>query len=141
LILNATDESQVEDALIHQNIHNGGKWKPTNCVPSHHTAILIPFRNREDHLLQFLINMHPILSRQKISYSIYLIEPIADIKFNRALLLNIGFIEANRDSNDEWDCYVLHDVDLLPEDDRNMYTCEGSAFHLSRRIDVFNYRY
>ena len=41
--------------------------------------------------------MHPFLTRQKINYGFYLIEPIDNIRFNRALIMNIGFVEALRD--------------------------------------------
>ena len=36
--------------------------------------------------------------------------------FNRAMLLNIGFVEATQD--EAWQCCIFHDVDLIPEDDR-----------------------
>jgi hypothetical protein len=36
----------------------------------------------------------------------------------RALLFNIGFQEATRLF--PWDCFVFHDVDLYPEDDRSL---------------------
>ena len=41
------------------------------------------------------------------------------ILFNdfRATLMNIGFVEANRVDRD-FKCFIFHDVDLLPEDDR-----------------------
>ena len=35
---------------------------------------------------------------------------------------------------------MFHDVDLLPEDDRNLYTCGAQPRHLSASVDKFNYR-
>ena len=40
-----------------------------------------------------------------------------DELFNRGTLMNIGFVEALKVSED-FDCFVFHDVDLLSEDDR-----------------------
>jgi hypothetical protein len=57
-------------------------------------AFIIPYRDRVANLLVWLNNMHPYLTRQKINYGIYLIEPVENITFNRALLMNIGFVEA-----------------------------------------------
>ena len=34
--------------------------------------------------------MHQFLTRQKINYGIYLIEPVEKLVFNRGLLMNIG---------------------------------------------------
>ena len=41
--------------------------------------------------------------------------------FNRAALLNVGFLEAIKDR--EFDCFAFHDIDLLSEDDRHLYHC------------------
>ena len=49
--------------------------------------------------------------------------------FNRAMLLNVGFEEAMSDRN--WTCAIFHDVDLLPEDDRNIYSCPEQPRHVS----------
>jgi hypothetical protein len=106
-------EEQVEKSLAEQKIELGGKWKPKNCRARHHVAILIPFRDRHAHLTNFLLNMHPIFARQQISYGIYLIEPMQGIKFNRGLLLNIGFNESNNDGNGSWQCHAFHDVGEL----------------------------
>ena len=35
---------------------------------------------------------------------------------------------------------VFHDVDLLPEDDRNLYTCPDQPRHMSVAVDKFQYK-
>jgi hypothetical protein len=54
------------------------------------------------------------------------------------MLMNIGFIEAIKEKN--YDCFVFHDVDLLPEDDRIIYSCPTQARHLSVAVDVLGYK-
>ena len=39
----------------------------------------------------------------------------------------------------DFNCLVFHDVDLLPEDDRILYTCSDQPRHLSVAIDKFKY--
>jgi len=60
-----------------------------------------------------------------------------DDPFNKGILMNVGFVETLKLYN--YDCFVFHDVDLLPEDDRNMYTCPEQPKHMSVAVDVFNY--
>ena len=55
------------------------------------------------------------------------------------MLMNIGAAEALR--QDAYQCFVFHDVDLLPEDDRNIYSCPEQPRHMSVAIDVFKYKY
>ena len=52
----------------------GGRYKPYACSANHRAAIIIPFRNREEHLLLFLQHMHPFLQRQQIEYGIFIVE-------------------------------------------------------------------
>ena len=134
------DEDEIKRLLSEQNILIGGRWEPNYCKARHHVAILIPYRNREQHLEQFLLHMHPLFARQELSYKIYLIEPVENITFNRGLLLNIGFIESNKDSNDTWQCHAYHDVDLISEDDRTLYYCTESPIHMSYRINKHKYK-
>ena len=54
------------------------------------------------------------------------------------MLLNIGVLEAAKDG--DWQCFCLHDVDLILENDRNLYTCPERPKHLSVAVDKFNYR-
>ncbi|NXU52443.1 B4GT4 galactosyltransferase, partial [Turnix velox] len=105
-----------------------GRYHPTECSALHHVAILIPFRNRERHLLYLLEHLHPFLQRQQLDYGIYVIHQAGNTKFNRAKLLNIGYIEALKEAN--WDCFIFHDVDLVPENDFNSYTCDKQPKHL-----------
>ncbi|KAF3860515.1 hypothetical protein F7725_000770 [Dissostichus mawsoni] len=99
----------------------GGHYRPPDCEPRHHTAIVVPYRNRQIHLRALLYHLHPFLQRQQIHYSIYIVQQWGNSTFNRAKLLNVGVREALRD--EDWSCIFLHDVDLLPENDHNTYTC------------------
>lgn len=115
----------------------GGEFSPAQCEPKDKVAVVIPYRNREDHLKVFLAHIHPILMRQNIHYRVFVVEQSDKQTFNRALLFNVGFKEAlNMDS---WQCFVFHDVDLLPEDDRNLYTCPDQPRHMSVAVDKFKY--
>ena len=42
------------------------------------------------------------------------------------MLFNVGFDVANSDF-DDWDCFIFHDVDLLPETSRIRYSCAKDA--------------
>ena len=60
-------------------------------------------------------------------------------RFNRGKLINVGFSEALKDF--AWDCFIFHDVDLLPEDDRNLYTCPATnPRHMSVAVSKWNYK-
>ncbi|XP_072324997.1 beta-1,4-galactosyltransferase 3 isoform X2 [Scyliorhinus torazame] len=119
-------------------VTSGGKYKPPDCESSHSTAIIIPHRNREVHLKHLLYYLHPFLQRQQLNYGIYVIHQAGNYTFNRAKLLNVGFKEAMKEA--DWICLFCHDVDLIPEDDRNMYTCEKNPKHSSIAMDKFGYK-
>lgn len=57
--------------------------------------------------------------------------------FNRAKLFNIGFNEVLK--YDDYDCFVFHDVDLIPENDKNDYGCPTSPRHMCPAVNKFNY--
>jgi len=58
-------------------VSNGGHYKPENCEPVDKIAIIIPFRNRDTHLLYFLQYMHPILQKQQLEYKIYVVNQVS----------------------------------------------------------------
>ncbi|KFV00797.1 Beta-1,4-galactosyltransferase 4, partial [Tauraco erythrolophus] len=105
-----------------------GRYHPAECSALQHVAILIPHRNREKHLLYLLEHLHPFLQRQQLDYGIYVIHQAGSTKFNRAKLLNVGYLEALKEAT--WDCFIFHDVDLVPENDFNIYMCDRQPKHL-----------
>ncbi|KAG2470697.1 B4GT3 galactosyltransferase, partial [Polypterus senegalus] len=117
---------------------DGGPLQAPDCESKHRTAIIIPHRNRESHLKYLLYYLHPFLQRQQLHYAIYIIHQAGNYTFNRAKLLNVGFKEAMRD--DDWSCLFFHDVDLIPEDDRNLYVCDEHPKHASIAMDKFGYK-
>ena len=46
-------------------------------------------------------------------------------------MFNIGYKVAMNLTNNFWQCFIFHDVDLLPEDDRNLYNCPNNPRHMS----------
>ena len=90
-----------------------------------------------DHLLTLWYNL-PVFIRQNLQFKIYLIEQTGDSIFNRAKLLNIGFHLASQESGVSWDCYFFHDVDLLIENDRNIYSCRDLNVDQNSKEDSKN---
>ncbi|XP_077469969.1 beta-1,4-galactosyltransferase 3-like isoform X2 [Stigmatopora argus] len=116
----------------------GGAYSPPECRARHRSAIVVPYRDRSAHLRAFLDHLHLFLQRQQIEYRIYVVEQWGRGTFNRGKLLNAGVREALRDGN--WSCVITHDVDLLPEDDRNTYGCDPlHPTHMSAAVDKFHY--
>ncbi|XP_021355995.1 beta-1,4-galactosyltransferase 1-like isoform X2 [Mizuhopecten yessoensis] len=118
-------------------VKNGGTYRPSSCAPRHKVAIIIPYRNRRTHLSILLNNLHPFLQKQQLDYGIFVTELAPQIDFNKALAMNIGFLEAAKKYG--YDCFIFHDVDLIPENDNNMYTCPDNPKHMSVAIDKFDY--
>ncbi|KAM6169133.1 beta-1,4-galactosyltransferase 1 isoform 1-T1 [Rhynchocyon petersi] len=127
------------DRVAQQNpeVKVGGRHTPKDCVSPHKVAIIIPFRNRQEHLKYWLYYLHPVLQRQQLDYGIYVINQDGDSMFNRAKLLNIGFQEALKDY--DYNCFVFSDVDLIPMDDRNIYRCYSQPRHISVAMDKFGF--
>uniref|UniRef100_A0A3Q4BA51 Beta-1,4-galactosyltransferase n=1 Tax=Mola mola TaxID=94237 RepID=A0A3Q4BA51_MOLML len=120
------------------NVTEGGRYMPPDCRPRWKVAIIIPFRHRENHLKYWLHYLHPILRRQRIDYGIYIINQLGEDTFNRAKLLNVGYMEALKDA--EYDCFIFSDVDLIPMDDRNLYHCYDQPRHFAIAMDKFGFR-
>lgn len=134
---NLTDTSYKDMESRFTWVRTGGHHTPTRCKPREWVAILIPFRNRDNHLRILLNNLHPILYRQQLEYTIYVLKQADEKPFNKGKLFNIGYLEAKKENHT---CFVFHDVDLIPENDHILYGCVRSPMHLSRAVNTFNYK-
>lgn len=52
--------------------------------------------------------------------------------------MNAAFIEALKE--ELFHCFIFHDVDLIPENDYNMYSCPQMPRHLSVAVNELNYK-
>ena len=96
-------------------------------------AIVVPFRNREQHLVKFIPHMEKFLKDEEIPFEILIIEQGDNKEFNRAKLLNIGYAEFP-----DFDYYAFHDVDMLPVD--SDYSYINGPTHLASRAEQFDYK-
>lgn len=137
LLLNVSNKSYGSDGV---RIELGGHWKPKECKSNFKIAIIIPYRDRLIQLKVLIYYLHLILQRQQLDYRIFVVEPTTplNIRFNKGRVMNAAFIEALK-IDPLIECFIFHDVDLIPEDDRIMYTCPPRPRHLSVAIDRFNY--
>ena len=110
--LNDTNDNELIALLKSLMIEPGGTWRPNTCVARHRVAIIVPYRNRPENLKTFIRHMHPFLRKQQLDYGIYIVEPLEELTFNRGLLMNIGYLEALKLNEPQWQCFMFHDVDL-----------------------------
>lgn len=95
----------------------------------HKLGIVVPFRDRFEELLEFVPHMDKFLTAQQINYKIYVINQIDQYRFNRASLINVGYLIA---VDDGCDYIAMHDVDLLPLNPNLSYNYPTSGlFHLA----------
>jgi hypothetical protein len=73
-------------------LHAGGQYSPIGtprmspyCIPTQNVAIIIPFRDREANLRVLLNNLHPILYRQQIAYTVYVIEQVIHVSLVKVI--------------------------------------------------------
>ena len=100
----------------------------------HKLGVIIPYREREEHLERFIEHFIEFMSDKKINYQIFVIEQYDLKPFNRGRLLNIGYKIAIQHGCD----YVcFHDVDMLPENADYSYPTKPT--HLASNLSSYNY--
>lgn len=95
-------------------------------------SVVVPYRDRESHLSEFIPWMEKTLIKTNIPFEILIVHQGDDKRFNRAKLLNVGYKESDADY------YAFHDVDMLPLDSDYSYP-EGPT-HLASRAEQFGYQ-
>lgn len=79
----------------------------------HKLGVIVPYRNRYDHLLKFKESILSYLNLKSINFELIIVEQDNAKLFNRGMLLNIGFTQAKKL---KCDYVVFHDVDMIPID-------------------------
>ena len=68
------DEMTVELKMKEAGLKMGGRYEPETCQSRNKVAIVVPYRDRKDHLTVFLRYLHPFLQRQQLNYVIIVVE-------------------------------------------------------------------
>jgi len=119
----------------------GGAWHPSSCSALHTVAVIIPYRDRAANLAFLLRILHPFLQKQNLDYQIFVVEQSGnkDKLFNKGKLYNVAF-SVVQDMRPDINCIIFHDVDLIPEDHRLLYTCNNETpVHLGAFVDTLGY--
>lgn len=97
-------------------------------------TVIIPFRNRDEHLAALRPALEAQLDGQHIDYRILVVEQAGDGIFNKARLINTGILHAADDS----DYYCIHDVDNIPVNAD--YRCPSLPLRLVTKLQTTHRR-
>lgn len=119
---NKTKKTQITDIKVKYEIYKKNRktliFKKLDNIPEvivdnksneKYVCIIIPYRNRRQHLARFMKYI------EGTNIDVYIINQNNSDKFNRGLLLNIGYYIASRSSN-KYKRYIFHDVDSYPDE-------------------------
>ena len=96
-------------------------------------AIIVPYRDREDHLKKFIPSIESCDFLEGIDYEILIVEQEEGKPFNRGKLLNVGAIQSHTASY-----YCFHDVDMLPL--ISDYSYVSNPTHLAGEAEQFGFK-
>ncbi|XP_067650816.1 beta-1,4-galactosyltransferase 3-like [Haliotis asinina] len=135
--LNLTDIS-LDELQTKYPSYPGDRYRPDGCQSRQRLAVIIPYRDREQHLGILLNNLIPFLEKQQADFTIFVAEQAPGGVFNRGLMINAGVEAALK--LDNFTCLVIHDVDLIPEISDNYYRCRKKPLHLSTANSKYGYK-
>ena len=96
-------------------------------------SIIVPYRDREEHLRKFTPFMENSDFLSGIDFEILIVEQEEGKPFNRGKLLNVGAIESIKATY-----YCFHDVDMLPL--ISDYSSVSDPTHLAAEAEQFGYK-
>ena len=79
LAIQKESENSAAFRMRKNGLNFGGKYEPKKCRSRHKIAIIVPYRQRQDHLTIFLRYMHPFLQRQQLHYTIFVVEQSGNV--------------------------------------------------------------
>lgn len=138
----APETLETLDIRFENLLEVGGYSKPEDCIARSRVAIVITCRGPEyeKNALILLKNLHRMLRRQQLEYQIFVIFQTPGFRFNKGALFNVGVVEALKQQQ-QFDCFVFHDADILPMDDRNLYDCPRvNPRHLAAAVDTNEFK-
>ena len=100
-------------------------------------GVCVPYRDRKEHLDQFIPAVSSHLDKQGIDHAFYICHQVDDKLFNRGATKNIA---AKHAFEDGCDYIVWHDVDMLPEEGVDYSPGEKGPIHLATRISQMEYK-
>lgn len=98
-------------------------------------CIIVPYRNREEHLKEFAPYIHQFLEKEGLTHDLLIVEQTDKKPFNRAKLLNVGFDY----SKSKYKNYVFHDVDMLPIANKASYEAVSTPTHYAAIVEQFGW--
>ena len=69
--------AEVKNDTVLSRVQKGGSYKPRDCQPVDRVAIIIPYRDRKEHLPIFINYIHSFLQRQQLQYGIFVAELVS----------------------------------------------------------------
>jgi hypothetical protein len=109
-----------EDPLLKNHSHR----------PLHYHALIIPVRDREQHLQEFqrLINPYIEQNYKESEFSLWVIEQDDTEAFNKGWLMNVGIAEIIRHTP-EVECVSMNDVDFVPDMNTASDKVQGRVYY------------
>ena len=100
-------------------------------------GVCVPYRNREEHLNQFVPAIEQYLTQQGIEYCIYFGHQVDDKLFNRGAMKNVA---AKHAFEDGCDYIVWHDIDMIPEEGCDYSFPTEHPIHIATNISQMDYK-